>query len=492
MKNETREVWKSALIGAITLAALICWLKFQPRLPDVKPKEKVGTKLLESFDDPGQMSRVEFTRIDPSSGELQQLVLVRDGDIWRLPGIMNFPAENAEQVAKVVAPLIQLLVLDVVDETIGSSDSAKMDQFHRECGLLNPANFDSGIEVASKSKNEDSNNEFGEIDLARGSALAVKIEGVGGETLVDLLIGSRVPESSATRDNRFVRFPNEDVVYTVDFLGDSTQEQGTTEFSEFPQRISFDPLDWIDADLLRISRWDILYLTTRDYSFSLARTEDSEFQQEHVQQKGVAVFKQNVENSLSRMWSLKRLLLFSPDSSWKEVENPDPETAQNEALNDLVDALGALKITDVRKKPDSLSNCFRNNRLDAELTAQSGLLGNFGFSFFDHDPLNPQNINPVLVGEGGCVEIKTKGGINIVLVFGKKFDNQRACLAYASFDREALSESTNDETEVAFLAPESEKKANLKNQRLSDWFYLISEEDYQKMHFRLSETITQK
>ncbi|MBP5620636.1 MAG: DUF4340 domain-containing protein [Thermoguttaceae bacterium] len=489
MKNETREVWKSALIGAIALIALICWLEFQPRFPDVKPKEKIGKKLLEAFDDPNQMSRVEFTRINPDSGELQQLVLVRDEDVWRLPGMTNFPAENAEQVAKVVAPLIQLLILDVVDETINSSDPAKMDQFHRECGLLNPINFDPGFELKSTLRDKASSEEAGETNLAQGSALAVKIEGVNGETLVDLLIGSRVPESSATRDNRFVRFPNEDVVYTVDFLGDSTHEQGTTEFIEFPQRVSFDPLDWIDSDLLRISRWDVLYLTVRDYSFSLTKTKDSVFQQEQVQQEGVAVFKQSVENSLSRMWTLKRLLRFSPERSWKETENPDPETAQNETLNNLVEALGALKIVDVRKKPDSVSNCFRRNRLDAELTAQSGLLGDFGFSFFDHDPLSPDSINPILVGEGGSVEMKTKGGVDVVLIFGKKFDNQRACLAYASFDRETLAEATDDETEVVFLAPESEKKANLKNQRLADWFYLISEEDYQNIHFRLSETI---
>ena len=210
MKNETGEVWKSALIGTLALVALICWLVFQPRLPDVKPKEKIGQKLLESFDDPGEMTRVEFTRINPSTGELQQLVLVRDGDVWRLPSMTNFPAENAEQVAKVVAPLVQLLVLDVVAETIDSSNAAKTDRFHRECGLLNPNNFDPDLEFVSKLNDEDSEGVETAPDLAHGSALAVKINGADGEPLVDLLIGERVPESSATRDNRFVRFSTSD------------------------------------------------------------------------------------------------------------------------------------------------------------------------------------------------------------------------------------------------------------------------------------------
>lgn len=489
MKNETGEVWKSALIGTLALVALICWLVFQPRLPDVKPKEKIGQKLLESFDDPGEMTRVEFTRINPSTGELQQLVLARDGDIWRLPSMTNFPAENAEQVAKVVAPLVQLLVLDVVDETIDSSNAAKTDRFHRECGLLNPNNFDPDLEFVSKLNDKDSEGVETAPNLAHGSALAVKINGADGESLVDLLIGERVPESSATRDNRFVRFSTSDVVYTVDFSGDSTQELGTTEFTEFPQRVSFDPISWIDADLLRISRWDVLYLTVRDYSFSLIRSAESGFEQTHVQQSGTAVFEQNIENSLSRMWTLKRLFNYSPENIWKEIESPNPESAKNDVLNETVEMLGALKVVDVRKKPDAIANCFRSNHLDAELAAQTESLGDFGFSFFDSDPFNLQSINPILVGEGGSIEIQTKDGIKIVLIFGKKFDAQRACLAYATFDRETLAETIDNETEVAFLAPELEKKANIKNQRLADWFYLISEEDYQKIHFRLSETL---
>lgn len=480
MKEGTREVFKSVLLGLSALIALICWLKFQPRLPDVKPKEKIGRRLLETFDNVAQMERVIFSRINPDTGEYEEFVLAHDkeNDQWLLPGMSNFPAENAEQVAKVVAPLIQLTVLDVVDETIDPSNLTKITHFHKECGLLNPINF---VAVDSSDSEEGKN-------LSNGAALSVKIEGSNGETLVDLLVGARAPESSATRDNRYVRFPSEDVVYTVDFSGDSTSEVGTTEFAEYPERVSFDPLSWVDRDLLRISRWDVRYLTIRDYSFSLYRNGDK-FEQSQIDQKGIAVFKQDPEQSLSRVWSLYQL--FKNDGQWKKLENVDLENVQNDTLNTTVDVLGSLKITDVRKKPDSLRSCFENDRLESDLITQADSLGEFGFSFFDSDPLNVQKITPSLVGEGGTIEFSTKTGVKITLIFGKKFDKQRACLAYASFDKKALEEASEDESEVAFIAPEAEKKAQLKNRRLAGWFYLVSEEDYQNVRFRLADTLKQ-
>ncbi len=477
MEKETNEILKTALLGIVAFIALICWLKFQPRLPDVKPKERIGLKLLESFNDVSQMRQIEFSRIDPKTGELEEMVLVRskDSQQWTIPSMSNFPAENAEEVAKVVAPLMQLSVLDVVDEAHSITESSKTDELHRECGLLNPVNY---VSFDLESDKEDK-------DLAAGSALSVKIMGENGEELVNLLIGSRIPESSATRDDRYVRFPNDDVVYVVDFSGDSTQELGTTEFTEFPDRVSFDPLDWVDRDLLRISRWDVAYLTSRDQSFSLVKTEAG-FEQTKIQRNGIAIFKQSTEESLSRVWSLSRFIKYQ--NTWSEID-AQTKSAQNDVLNSTIDLLGSLKISDVRKKPDSLCSCFTRKEFGAELVLQKDSLGEFGFSFFDSDPLDQQKIEPLLVGEGGNVELTLKSGIKIVLIFGKKFDDQRACIAYSVFDSKFLEESVEDEAEAIFLSQDAQKKAELKNQRFANWFYLISEEDFQALRLRISDTI---
>jgi len=489
--GSNNELLKSTFIGVLALASLVCWLKFQPRLPNSAPKEAIGRALFENFTDPSQMRKIEFVGIDPSSGETRRLTLVRNENDsqWRLPDMSNFPAENAERLAKVVAPLTQLTALDVIDEPVREKDSSEIEKFHRECGLLSPNKFIPDLDGKADAKESDEAPKL-ERNLAKGSATSVKIEGESGETLVDLLVGDRLPESAATRDDRYARFPNDDVVYTVDFSGDSTQEVGTTEFTEYPERISFEPIDWIDRDLLRISRWDVLFLTTRDYAFNLTKQENQSFARDDFNQVGIATFRQSPENSLSRVWALARRFDYSKESaSWQEASEVDPESAQNDVLNETTDALGSLKIVDVRKKPDELVALFREGRVGTDLTTQLETLGEFGFTTQDYDPLDPQRVEPFLIGEGGTIEIITREGVKIALVFGKKFDDKRACLAYASFDRKALEESAEDETEVAFLAPDAEKKAVVKNERFAEWFYFIAENDYQNVRFRSSQTL---
>ena len=216
-----------------------------------------------------------------------------------------------------------------------------------------------------------------------------------------------------------------------------------------------------------------------------------------MQAPGIAVFRQTPENSLSRVWSLERRLNGSAadvpkelaELAWKEVAPNDPESAQNDVLNETADALSRLSIVDVSKKPNSLATFFRENRLGAELSnpATGTILAEFGFAQFPGDPLDPEKIEPTLIGEAGALDLSMKSGTKISLVFGKKIDDKRVCLAVAFFDRAALAESVDDENELAFLAPDAEKKAKIKNERFADWFYLISEEDFQKLRFRFSD-----
>ncbi|MBR4832910.1 MAG: hypothetical protein IKU86_01080 [Thermoguttaceae bacterium] len=514
-ENPKNEVLKSALIGVAALVALVCWLKFQPRLPDVEPKEKIGRRLFENFDETTPISRVEFVGVDAETGEIKELTLVREGDELRLPALANFPAENADRWAKIVAPLVQLPVLDVADEAVRSGDAKKIAQLHRECGVLAPedAAFEVQLNASNSAKNgekapekaanstqsaaEDAkiaqNEEDGEnsetAQTAPLAALSIKIFGENGSSLVELLVGNRAPESSATRDVRWVRLPGDDVVYAVDFSGDSTEEVGTTQFLEFPQRISFNPIDWADRDLLRISRWDVATLAVRDSTFSVVKAEDGTPAPVDYKAAGIAVFRQNPENSLARVWSLEQRLNRDAEGVWSDVKPVDPESAQNDVLNETADALGRLSVVDVRKKPEALATLFCERRLGGELAAHFGTLAEFGFAALEHDPLNPEKIEPALVGEAGGIELRTKNGVQISLLFGRKFEDKRVCLAFAEFDREALAALTEDETELAFLAPEAEKKAAIKNERLADWFYLISESDFEKFKFRLADVL---
>lgn len=480
-QDSNHELLKSILIGILAFIALICWLEFQPKLPDQTPEEKIGKKVLEGFDDPSKMTELEFVAVDSITGKLNRLSLLRDGSQWKLPSASGFPADNSERLAKVVAPLLQLTVLDVVDETSKKSNEAKAMNLLRECGLLSPENYE--FEAPLNGSGDDSKTGASEKNLAIGVALEVKIKLESGE-FYDLLVGNRVPGSASTRDDRFIRFPNEEVVFTSDFVGNSIQETTSAELYEYPERVSFHPLDWADCDLLRISRWDILYLTTRD---TISRTETNK--REVALAPILATFKQNPENSSSRIWTLVQKSTWGQEGKWLEDENVNEESANSEALNLKTDALVKLNIADVRRKPDALVALFRSSDVGSSLVNYEKPLAEFGFSFESQDPLHPEKIEPSLTGDGGALEIVTKTGIKINLVFGKNFDDLRAVLAYASFSKDALAEATEDEAEIEFLEQESRRKAELKNKRFADWFYMIRESDYQKLRLNPEEVL---
>ena len=106
----------------------------------------------------------------------------------------------------------------------------------------------------------------------------------------------------------------------------------------------------------------------------MKKTENG-FEQTNTQQNGIAVFKQNPDNSLSRVWSLAILLKLGADGAWQDVPSVNPESADNDVLNATADALGALKVVEVRKKPGALAAIFRDGRMGSDLIAQSESLG---------------------------------------------------------------------------------------------------------------------
>jgi hypothetical protein len=192
---------------------------------------------------------------------------------------------------------------------------------------------------------------------------------------------------------------------------------------------------------------------------------------------------------MSRIWSLNRLITRNEKGKWDETTIFDPESANNESLNLLADELGKLNIVDVRKKPTALAALFRANNIGTQLAPLAAPLSEFGFALDDHDPLAPERIEPFLIGEGGSIELTMKTGVKLSLVFGKKFENKRAVLVYASYSRDALAATSGDESEVDFLEPEAKQKATIKNNRFADWFYLIDESDYEKLSFKTANTL---
>ncbi len=472
-----KEFLKSLTLGLIALVALICWIGFHPHQHSNTSEDQIGKKLSEGLNDLENVTQIQLIRIEPETGKKQDLIIKKEGTEWILPSFSGFAAENAKKLAEILTPLLQLTVLDTVRPPVSTEDSKGIKNFHSECGVLNPS--DDEFDYASARDSSIS---------ASGTALEVILEGEGHRILLDLLVGKRAPESSYNRDARFVRFPSEDFVYVVDFLGESTQEAATSSVIEYTNRVSFSPMDYVDSDLLRISRWDILYMTMKDYTLTVQNTDDNVSYKDQVFHDFL-VFKQTPDNPSSKIWSLRERYTLTSDGSWRQIADVDPTLANNTILNETADLIGKLRFADVSRKPLPLAQLFRTEKWGTELTTQSSLLSDFGFCLLESDPVDPNRIEPILGGEGGSIELTTRSGLKIVLVFGGKQENKRAVIAYASYNREALNSTTDSEAELSFLESEAREKAAIKNTRFSNWVYLVDEQDFQKIRFRVQDVL---
>ena len=472
-----KELLKSLTLGLVALIALMCWINFHPRQQSNTSEDQIGRKLLEGLDNLEKITQIQLIRIEAETGQKQELLIRKEGSDWILPSFSGFSAENSKKLTEILTPLLQLTILDIVRPPVSTEDSKGIRNFHSECGVLSPG--DEQFEYISPKDSSTGGS---------GAGLEVILEGEDHRILLDLLIGNRAPESSYSRDARFVRFPQEDYVYVVDFIGESTQETVTAGVIEYTDRVSFSPTDYVDPDLLRISRWDILNMTMKDYTLAVQNVDDNVVYKNLIFHD-VLVFKQTPDNPSSKIWSLQERYTQTSNAGWQQLANVDPSSANNTILNETADLIGKLKFVDVSRKPLPLAKLFSSEKWGTELTTQSSLLSEFGFCLLESDPVDPSRIEPILGGEGGSIELTTRSGLKIVLVFGREQDNKRAVIAYAKYSREALSATLDSEEELTFLESEAREKAAIKNARFSNWFYLIDEQDFQKIRFRVQDVL---
>lgn len=462
---------KSLAIGAAALLALLLWLSIRPAPPPDESVKTTGERLFEAFHDPAAIKSLSIVRFSGVGEEPERLELLRDRDSWRIPTRGDAPADNAEKIASVVSPLTDLSVLEEIPSGMDGDEEAKMTEFHRRCGLLDP--------------------ERATGDDRKNAAIHLTILGTNDERFVDLLIGGVPEESSGRRDLRYVRIPGRNNVWTVDFSA-GTPADDSAAAAPYAERLSTDPLDWMNRDLLRVSRWNIARLSFFKYSV----TPDGKITPASYEE-----MEQDPEQSLDRVWSPVRRLRFTPDGKSESVE--EGTAIDVSRVNESADALGHLMFTGLERKPDPLPSLFRERVPIQELSERKEALAPYGFYIAGFDPLRPESPDPILTGDGGTARLTMKDGVVLDLIFGKKSDGEmRPVLVRALFDPEFFptaeplstpdgadekereriaSENRLRESERALNLEQGQKSADALARRFDDWFFRVSEEDYKKV-----------
>ena len=354
-------------VGVALVLGVVAYVT-QPKPVAAISPELVGKVLFDQFEDPVDAASLKILRYDDELGKLHEFEVARNNSgLWSIPSHADYPADGEDQMKKAALCLVGLKVLGLVTDDPAQHELYGVEEPNREETKLG----------------------------SKGVGLLVAFRDDQGKDLAGLVVGKKV---KGAEEQRFARVPGQDPIYAVEF----DPEQLSTNFE-----------DWIEADLLKLSTYDVQRVTVKDYS--LVPTQGGRLLPEKRFDATVSF------NSTDSKWELDQLINYRrQEGSIAQFDAfptalLDSEELDSSKLNDLKTALGDLKIVDVRRKPNGLS---------ADLTAGEEFLNNnetfqslvrLGF-YPVRDPA--KGGSPELLSANGEVHVLMKEGYEYVLRFG--------------------------------------------------------------------------
>ncbi len=450
--TETR---KTTIFGGVALALLLITLVTAPQRAMPEDFLDRGETFFPDFTDPNIATTLEVIDFDEETASARPFMVTFDEERWTIPSHHNYPADGEDRLARTAAGLIGIVKDDYRSDNVAD---------HEALGVIGP------LDEASTSL------------IGRGQRITLRD---GDENvLADLVVGNSVEG----RENlRLVRRPDEKRVYVSRMDLDLS-----TNFS-----------DWIEQDLLELTRNDIRQVILKDYSID--------------ERTGVLNNRDTVtldRDADGTEWTADRL------APGQEVDMT--------AMNNLLGGIDSLSIVGVRPKPAGLSGNLTRLADGLRLT-QADLLSlqSRGYYF---------SANGQLVSNEGELEVRTEDGVVYTLRFGEVVYGEgesvsagtdasddadsgpgenRYLFLTASFDVAMLPEPPrpasmdyvereesewsdedrrNKALQDAYEVWETETEAGRQrsedlNQRFASWYYIISSDSFDDIRLTRSDLL---
>lgn len=455
--NETLKTTLFVAVAAVL--AVLAGVFALPKKTTFNLDEMVGKPLFPELTDALKVTQMEILRYDEKTGEVVPFSVRQVNHQWSLPSHDNYPADAKDQVVKAATSLMDLRVIRVASRNAST---------HAEFGVIEP-------DV----------NKLRIGDQGVGEKIVLKNE--AGDVLLDLILGREVDAKSG---KYYVRRSGQDPVYIVKL----NTENLSADFS-----------DWIDKDLMGLKPWDITGLEIFDYVLDLA--------------EGTTNIRGNVSLKYADMgdpdWTLESNQVPIADGSMRERPFPAGKVLNRTKLNECRNAIAEMRIVDVAKKPDGL-------------TADLKVAGNLAFSeeavkslqekgFYLVEFPTEKGTQRVLLSNEGEMRVPTKFGVIYTLRFGniagkQAFAEKNVASDTSNINRylfimadvnlnaipkpdlhelpenpaqRAAIEAMNAEAQNAYdtAMKEAQGKADALNARFAQWYYVIPDSVYQKIHF---------
>jgi len=171
--------------------ALLAGIAVQPRFRSSRVEPKEQRVLFPELSDASKAASLEVVRYDEGLATLKQFKVAQAGGVWVLPAYQNYPADAKDQLAAAATELVDLEYLDIVADSPGE---------HSKYGVVEP----------DPDKIKPGDTGVGEL---------IDIRDANGGKLARLVIGKEDKKGGAAgaggRPLRFVRRAGQDPVYVV-------------------------------------------------------------------------------------------------------------------------------------------------------------------------------------------------------------------------------------------------------------------------------------
>jgi len=191
----------------------------------------VGEAFYPDFTSTEAARSLEVSAVDPETGSLKRFAVENDGNLWRIPTHNNYPAEAAARIAETSAS-----VMGLEKEALVGMRESEFEKF----GVVDPLSDDL------------------EDPETAGKRITLKDE--NGEPLVDYIIGKEIEESVPPRGETRFELGSDAKDFYIRRADDSQTFRVTLDID-----LSTSFADWIDPDLLRISRADVSEVSINNY-----------------------------------------------------------------------------------------------------------------------------------------------------------------------------------------------------------------------------------
>ncbi len=363
---------KTITFVVVGLLAIGLGIISAPSAAEVDEGSLVGTNLTRAFDNPDAAKRLKIVRFDEDTATLREFEVAEHNGLWTIPSKDGYPADAAKQMAEAATSLMDRNILALASNNAGD---------HEQYGVIDP--LSPKLEPGQK-----------------GVGTRVTMSDAQNKPLVDLIVGKPVRDAEG---QRYVREAGRDAVYIIKID---------------PAKLSTNFEDWIEKDLLKLKTWDLQQVENKDYSAEMQVMLGPQGRPSI----GVAMDPRTdmtlAYNDADAKWTPVKLQKFDPkkgeNGGYVDFKLAADEELNADSLNALKNALGDLKIVDVKRKPQGLSQNlkagedFMNNREALQDLMSKGFAAT----------ASPDGKSRELISSDGELIATLKNGAEYVLRFG--------------------------------------------------------------------------